>query len=184
MERWKEVTWLNGYRGVLAVSDQARVRRHSYQYECLCRWGTVITTTKPDQILSSYVEKNGYATVGVQLARKRKKFQLHYLVARAFVPGYAVGLCVNHIDGNKANNLPHNLEWVTRGRNTQHAWETGLVDIRGDKHPSRKLHSGQVRIIRRLLSIGASSCELATLCKVSDSTILMIKDGQRWNAVR
>ncbi len=184
MERWKEVTWLDGYKGVLFVSDKARVKRTSYQYDCLGRWGTEHTTTKPDKILSSYVEKNGYATVAVQVDGKRKKFQLHYLVARAFAPGYQPGLCVNHIDGVKTNNLPDNLEWVTLARNSQHAWETGLVDLRGDNHPSKKLTSGKVRIIRKLRKLGASKSDLAILADVSTSTINLIDKGLRWSSVK
>lgn len=183
MERWIEVTWLEGYRGMLDVSDHARVRRRGYKYECLGRWNKPHTTTKPDRVISSYVEKNGYATVAVQVDGKRKKFALHYLVARAFVPGYAPDLCVNHIDGNKTNNLPSNLEWVTRARNTQHAWETGLVDLRGDNNPMRKLSSGQVRIIRKMLGLGLSLGEIAVVANVSTSTISLIEKGHRWSSV-
>ena len=183
MEQWRDCDWLTGYRGVLQVSDMARVRRNSYQYECIGRWGSTHTTTKPDKVLSSYVEKNGYATVAVQLNGKRKKFQLHYLVGRAFVPGYAPGLCINHIDGVKTNNSPSNLEWVTIARNSQHAWEIGLVDLRGDAHPSKKLSSGQVRIIRDLLKLGATPNQLAVLCKLSPTTMYYIRDGLRWSSI-
>lgn len=183
MERWVDCDWLDGYRGVLCVSSLARVRRHSYAYDCIGRWGTSQTTTKPDQLLSPYVEKTGYQTIAVQIYGKRKRFHVHHLVARAFAPGYASHLCVNHIDGNKLNNLPGNLEWVTRARNTQHAWEAGLVDLRGERHPGSKLSSGQVRTIRKLLGLGATCGELATLCGVSTSTILLIRDGKRWNSI-
>lgn len=185
MERWIDVTWLDGYRGVLEVSDAGRIRRRGYSYEVSNnRWGGTHKTNKPDKLLSHYVEKNGYPTVAVQINGRRKKFSLHYLVARAFVPGYAPGLCVNHIDGNKVNNNAANLEWVTLAQNTRHAWETGLVDVRGDKSPARKLHSGQVRIIRRLLKMGATCGQLATLCNVDTSTIVLIKKGKRWQALK
>ncbi len=183
MERWKEVDWLAGYKGVLHVSTSGRVRRMGYKYETTGRWGTPHLTTKPDKIISSYVEKNGYATVAVQIDGVRKRFQMHYLVARAFVPGYAVGLCVNHIDGNKTNNTPGNLEWVTRARNTEHAWETGLVNVRGDNHPGKKLSSGKVRIIRKMLMRGLTSGEVATVAGVSTSAIELIKKGERWSSV-
>ena len=183
MEIWKECDWLDGYAGILSVSNRGRVRRSGYTYTCLGRWGTEHTTTKPDKILSTYVEKDGYATVAVQIAGRRKRFRMHYLIGRAFVPGYAPHLCINHIDGNKTNNTPENLEWVTIARNTERAWQTGLVNLRGDLNPSRKLSSGQVRIIRRLLKIGASRGELATLCGVSASNIELIDKGLRWNSV-
>lgn len=183
METWKPCDWLDGYKGVLEVSTRARVRRNGYVYETISRWGSPMAGSKPDKVLSCYVEKNGYATVAVQVHGRRKKFALHYLVARAFVPGYADGLCVNHIDGNKTNNAPSNLEWVTRSRNSAHAWETNLVDLRGDRHPSKKLTSGQVRIIRKMRKLGASRGEIAVLCRVSTSTIELIDKGLRWKSV-
>ena len=39
--------------------------------------------------------------------------------------------------------------------NTKKQWQTGLANTRGDAHHGRKLHSGQVRIIRKLLRLGA-----------------------------
>lgn len=183
MERWEKVDWIEGYKGVLEVSDAGRVRRSGYKLETTGRWGKTHTATKPDKILSPYTEKNGYPSVAVQIDGKRRKFNIHRMVGRAFVTGYAPGLTINHINGDKTDNRWTNLEWVTLSRNTQHQWEIGLADLRGDNNPQRKLSSGQVRILRRLMSIGATPGELATITGLSPSTFYLIKKGKRWDSV-
>ena len=184
METWKEVDWIEGYRGVLEVSNMARVRRRSYSYECVGRWGTQHVTSKPAKILAASNETHGYDVVAVQINGKRRKFLIHRLVARAFVDGYAEGLTVNHINGVKTDNRPDNLEWVTLSMNTKKQWQTGLINTRGDDHHGRKLHSGQVRIIRRLLRLGATAYELSILCGVSEGIVYGIKSGVRWQSVQ
>lgn len=49
------------------------------------------------------------------------------LVARAWCPGYAPGMQVNHKDGNTLNNKASNLEWVTGAENNAHAIRAGLI---------------------------------------------------------
>jgi hypothetical protein len=65
-----------------------------------------------------------------------KSLHVHRLLALAFlkVPEdySAEMLDVNHIDGNKENCSLDNLEWATRQRNHQHAYDTGL---RSDNTP-------------------------------------------------
>lgn len=105
---------------------------------------------------------------------------VHRLVGMAFVPGYEDGLTINHINGIKTDNRPENLEWVSLARNTQHQWETGLVDLRGEGQPGHKLTSKQVVYIRRLLAQGVPAHTLAVIAGVSDSLMALIRDGKRW----
>ena len=53
-------------------------------------------------------------------------------MAECFVSGYGDKLQVNHIDGNKLNNVFTNLEWCTVGENSQHAYECGLKKRTGN----------------------------------------------------
>lgn len=73
---------------------------------------------------NTFINSNGYLCVRIG-GRIRT---VHRLVASAFVPNPdpSVLLEVNHIDGNKTNNDPSNLEWVTSSQNSQHAFRNGL----------------------------------------------------------
>lgn len=57
--------------------------------------------------LKPSISKNGYLMVNL-----RKTFYVHRLVALAFVPNPENKHHVNHIDGNRMNNVSSNLEWT------------------------------------------------------------------------
>jgi len=52
--------------------------------------------------------------------------RVHRLVALAFCPQPVDCNIVNHIDGDKLNNVATNLEWTTIRGNNRHAYESGL----------------------------------------------------------
>ena len=130
--------------------------------------------------IKPWVSKNGYCTVSAKIGSSRPKMFVHRLVALAFVPGFSEGLTVNHINGNKLDNRPENLEWVTLSENTKHQWRTGLVDLRGENAPNHKLTQKQVIHIRRALRAGIPANSLSIIAGVSPSTIHLIEKGKRW----
>lgn len=87
--------------------------------------GRVFYTIRERYLTTSY-PKGKYPVVNLKCDGKPFSKAVHILVATAFVPGKAPGLVVNHIDGDKTNFSPDNLEWVTQAQNIQHAIETGL----------------------------------------------------------
>jgi hypothetical protein len=76
------------------------------------------------------------------------------------------------------------LEWVTSEQNTKHEWETGLVDLRGEKQPNHKLTQKQVIHIRKALRQGISANSLSIIANVNPSTIYLIEKGKRWRCLK
>ncbi len=134
----------------------------------------------PSKKLSPWLNHSGYLNVACMRNSKRVKVFVHRLIARAFVPGYKPHLSVNHINGNKLDNRPENLEWLTIADNSKHGWETGLVDLRGEKHPTHKLTQQQVIHIRKALRLGVPANSLAIIAGVNPSTVYLIEYGKRW----
>ena len=79
----------------------------------------------PRRVLKQMVTK-GYPYVSLYRDGRHKRASVHRLVGKAFVPGFAHGLQINHLDGVKSNNALSNLEWCTPGENQLHAFRTGL----------------------------------------------------------
>ena len=61
----------------------------------------------------------------------RRYYRVSRLVSEAFLTKPDGHDIVNHIDGNKQNDHVSNLEWSTIAKNTQHAYDNGLVNDRG-----------------------------------------------------
>lgn len=129
MEEWK-ATEVDGYE----VSDLGRVRsleRDGFAGFRRARIG--------GRILKQWITKHGYAQV--ELAGKT--FAVHRLVAMAFHSSLEGRDDVNHVDGDRANNVAMNLEWVTPSENMSHSYRdlgrrgpcTGLV---GGDHPASR----------------------------------------------
>lgn len=83
-----------------------------------------------DKLLKTVIHKNGYELISIKPDGKYgkcKTLRVHRMVAEAFIPNFDNLPYVNHKDGNKANNVVSNLEWVTASQNAIHAIEYGLT---------------------------------------------------------
>ena len=69
---------------------------------------------------SGRISSGSLVITGYKSIKLRKAYLIHRLVMFAFQPTTNNELVVNHIDGDKSNNVYENLEWVTRSENNLH----------------------------------------------------------------
>lgn len=96
-EIWKDV---NGYEGLYQVSSLGNVK-----------------SVRNDRVLKPCIHKLGYASVMLYKNNRPKRYNIHRLVATAFLDNNNHYDLVNHIDENKSNNKVDNLEWCSREYN-------------------------------------------------------------------
>ena len=107
-EQWKPIA---GYETLYMVSDYERIMSLNYMGKGKHR------------ILNLSAMPDRYIKVGLRKEGKTYYRRVHRLVAEAFLPPPQSGQTqVNHIDGDKHNNVVHgdacNLEWCTPKQNS------------------------------------------------------------------
>lgn len=174
METFKDI---EGFEGLYQVSDLGRVKSLAKRSgHCL----------RKDRILKTQLTKDGYEFVKLMKDSKQYTFRVHRLVAQAFkVRGE--GDTVNHIDGNKLNNTPANLEYCDRHAQMKHAYKLGLKTAkRGADNSQAKLTPDDVRYIRRVYKRQSTEFGTVALAKrfgCSDRVIGLILRGLSYKNV-
>ena len=145
MEIWKEI---DGFNGKYWVSNLARVKK---------------VTGDMEKIYAISSKTKGYTTIRLDY----KIYSLHRIVAKAFIENDDESKTeVNHIDGNKKNNVSDNLEWVSHYENLKHAFDNGLLF---------RLPDDKRNEVRDLYKTGKYSYrKLASMFNVSLATIQTI----------
>jgi hypothetical protein len=77
------------------------------------------------RFLKLHKNDNGYFRVKLD----GKLYYIHRVVAETYLPNIENKATVNHMDGDKYNNMLCNLEWATSSENMKHACDTGLRPV-------------------------------------------------------
>ena len=168
-ERWRPVV---GWEALYSVSDRGRIRRDAGGRGAVA--GRVLTIKR---------NQKGYGYVDLSRGDRKTRRLVHQLVAAAFLPPRpSAQHHPNHLDADKLNNHPENLEWATSSENNAHARARGLVPaLHGESNGRAKLTAEQVLEIRSLRGkIGARA--IAARFGVARSLIQRIHQGRAWSA--
>lgn len=109
LEEWRSI---RGYEGLYQVSNLGRVKSFPRKF-----------THKGDVIILPHRSDKGYLYVTLSKNGRTKHFQVHRLVADAFINNPKNKSQVNHLDGNPSNNNVDNLEWATAQENIRHKYD-------------------------------------------------------------
>lgn len=117
-EIWKDI---KGYDGLYQVSSFGRIKRIEKEIIVITPHKGTYTKIWKGKILKPI---NGiYLCVDLCKNNQTKRYSIHRLVAKMFIPNIKNKPQVNHIDGNKHNNNISNLEWVSSSENAIHAYK-------------------------------------------------------------
>lgn len=86
--------------------------------------GNVYSVLRQKQV-NAHPNSAGYLRVNLYKNGHYKKYFIHRLVAKIFIPNLNGLLVVNHKDANKNNNSVENLEWCTQSYNVAETYNNG-----------------------------------------------------------
>ena len=132
-------------------------------------------------------DHDGYKTVGLYNNGFHKRIKVHRLVANAFLEKDPNRSCINHKDGNKANNNYMNLEWCTPKENSTHAYKNGLLQYgnpqRIGTRKKARFSDNDVQKIKELYDSGMSQRTIGHLMGCDHSVVSEIVTGKIYKPI-
>ena len=156
-EEWRDVP---GYGGRYQASNLGGLRSKDRGY------------------LHPFLSRGGYLVATVQKDGHRYGTGAHRLVAAAWVPNPDNKPEVNHKNGDKTDNRPENLEWVTCSENNLHRRRILHGGGGRPKRPVRNLDTGVVypSIAEAATATGDHLEKIVACCRGQRQTT----NGHRW----
>lgn len=130
------------------------------------------------------LNRDGYPTIFLWKNNKGTCYCVHRRVAIAFISNPENKPCINHKDGNKANNNLDNLEWCTYSENLRHAIDTGLFKPRrGEENGSNVISEATAHEICEMMQDGYRNNYIYKKLKISSHIVKNIRRGNSWGHV-
>ena len=85
----------------------------------------IVINSHTNRRISPYLGSDGYIHVSRKENGETIRERLHRIIAICFIENPEGYRYINHIDSNKTNNHPSNLEWCSNSMNVRHGWDSG-----------------------------------------------------------
>lgn len=157
-EIWKDI---QGYEGFYRVSNTGNVK----SVERFIKHPLYGERIAYSRILKSAKNNRGYLCVSLWKDGKGISKTIHRLVLNAFIPNINNEPEINHIDGNKENNILTNLEWSSISNNRKHAYSNKFKLPPNEKKVIQKSINGEI------IHIFNSLCEAERITGISKGEI-------------
>ncbi len=142
---------VKNFEGRFWISDFGRIVSHDHRKNTI-------------KFLRPHIDGEGYFATQLRMKPFNRKVRVHILTAEHWVekkdPSHT---WVNHLTGVKLNNYYKDLEWTTPAGNCKHAVDAGLHNLKGEKHPMRKMTESKVRDIRELYKLGITQQQIGNI---------------------
>lgn len=165
---------VNNFAGRFWISDHGRLVSFNKRLKC------------EYIVLSPAIGDTGYYATSLRMKPVHARVRIHVLVGEHFCPmvkQHDTRMSWNHIDGNKLNNHYTNLEYITSAENIKHAVDTGLMNLKGENHPHRKMTNEKVKGIYALRGSGKSSTDIGKLFGLGRRQTSDILNGKAWQHI-
>lgn len=131
--------------------------------------------------MHQFLTYKNYMQISLCKNGKNKTYAVHRLLGLAYIDNPDNKPEINHIDGNRVNNIVENLEWVTHAENMQHSYRVNRRTNCGENNPNAILTEEKVATIRSLFEIDKiSRKELAIMFNINYQTVAKIIRNELW----